>query len=164
VTGRRGRRRRKQLDDLKERRGHSHLKEEALDRTTWTARFGRGFWPVVRQTTQLGGANPSMAAEFQADGRTDMTNLIFTFRYFANAFKNEVELGVQRIFTYRSRRHFNTFSRFRLPYTNVGSTIDVSGKGQGKLILSLWRYNSTNSKAGAWISRGNFMSRLFYPR
>jgi hypothetical protein len=30
VTGRRGRRRRKLLDDLKERRGYSHLKEEAL--------------------------------------------------------------------------------------------------------------------------------------
>jgi len=34
VTGRRGRRRRKLLDDLKERRGYCHLKEEALDRTT----------------------------------------------------------------------------------------------------------------------------------
>ena len=33
VTRRQGRRRRKLLDDLKERRGHSHLKEEALDRT-----------------------------------------------------------------------------------------------------------------------------------
>jgi hypothetical protein len=43
VTGRRGRRRRKLLDDLKERRGYSHLKEEALDRTMWTARFGRSF-------------------------------------------------------------------------------------------------------------------------
>ena len=31
--GRRGRRRRKLLDDLKERRGYCHLKEEALDRT-----------------------------------------------------------------------------------------------------------------------------------
>jgi hypothetical protein len=30
VTGRRGRRRRKLLDDLKERRGYSHLKEKAL--------------------------------------------------------------------------------------------------------------------------------------
>jgi hypothetical protein len=30
-TGRRGRRRRKLLYDLKERRGYSHLKEEALD-------------------------------------------------------------------------------------------------------------------------------------
>jgi hypothetical protein len=30
VTGRQGRRRRKLLDDLKERRGYSHLKEEAL--------------------------------------------------------------------------------------------------------------------------------------
>jgi hypothetical protein len=51
VTGRRGRRRRKLLDDLKKGRGYSHLKEEALDRTMWKARFGRGFGPVVRQTT-----------------------------------------------------------------------------------------------------------------
>jgi hypothetical protein len=53
VTGRRGRRGRKLLDDLKERRGYSHLKVEALDRTMCTARFGRGFGPVVRQTTKL---------------------------------------------------------------------------------------------------------------
>jgi hypothetical protein len=33
VTGRRGRRRKKLLDDLKERRGYSRLKEKALDRT-----------------------------------------------------------------------------------------------------------------------------------
>jgi hypothetical protein len=35
VTGRRGRRRRKLLDDLKERRGYSHLKD--LDHTMWRA-------------------------------------------------------------------------------------------------------------------------------
>jgi hypothetical protein len=35
VQGRRGRRRRKLLDDLKERREYSHLKEEVLDRTIW---------------------------------------------------------------------------------------------------------------------------------
>jgi len=52
VTGRQGRRRTKPLDDLKERRGYSHLKEEGLDRTMWRARFGRGFGPVVRQTTK----------------------------------------------------------------------------------------------------------------
>jgi hypothetical protein len=52
VTERRGRRRIKLLDDLKERRGYSHLMEEALDRTMWKARFGRGFGPVVRQTTK----------------------------------------------------------------------------------------------------------------
>ena len=52
VTGRRGRRRRKLLDDLKERRGYSYLKEEALDRNMWRARFGRGFGPAVRQTTE----------------------------------------------------------------------------------------------------------------
>ena len=47
-----GRRRRKLLDDFKESRGYSHLKEEAVDRTMWRARFGRGFGPVVRQTTK----------------------------------------------------------------------------------------------------------------
>ena len=46
------RRRRKLLDDLKERRRYSHLKEEALDRTMWRAHFGRGFGPVVRETTK----------------------------------------------------------------------------------------------------------------
>jgi len=50
VTGRQGRRRRKLLDDLKERRVYSHLKEEVLDRTMWRTRFGRGFGSVVRQT------------------------------------------------------------------------------------------------------------------
>jgi hypothetical protein len=50
VTGRRGRKLRKLLNDL--RRGYSHLKEEALDCTMWRARFGRDFGPVVRQTTK----------------------------------------------------------------------------------------------------------------
>ena len=52
MTGRQGRRRRKLLDDLKERRGYSHLKEEALDSIMWRAHFGRGFGPVVRRTTK----------------------------------------------------------------------------------------------------------------
>jgi hypothetical protein len=52
VRGRQGRRCTKLLDDLKEMRGYSHLKEEALDRTIWRARFGRGFGPVVRQATK----------------------------------------------------------------------------------------------------------------
>jgi hypothetical protein len=47
VTERRGRRRRKLLDDLEERRGYSHLKEEDLDRNMRRACFGRGFGPVV---------------------------------------------------------------------------------------------------------------------
>ena len=51
MTRKRGRRRRKLVDDLKERRGYCHLKEGALDRTMWRAGFGRGFGPVVRQTT-----------------------------------------------------------------------------------------------------------------
>jgi hypothetical protein len=31
---------------------NSHLKEKALDRTTWRNRFGGGFEPVVRQNTE----------------------------------------------------------------------------------------------------------------
>jgi hypothetical protein len=50
VTGRRGRRRRKLLDDLKERRGILSF-EGGISRV-WKARFGRGFGPVVRQTTK----------------------------------------------------------------------------------------------------------------
>jgi hypothetical protein len=52
VTVRRGRRRRKLLDEFKERRGYSHPKEKALDRSMWRDRFGRGFGPVVRQTAK----------------------------------------------------------------------------------------------------------------
>jgi len=51
VTGRRGRRCRKLLDGLKERIGYFHLKEEAVDRTMWRARFGRGFG-LARQATK----------------------------------------------------------------------------------------------------------------
>jgi hypothetical protein len=46
MTGRRGRRRKQLLDGLKEKRRYWKLKEEALDR------FGRGYGPVVRQTTE----------------------------------------------------------------------------------------------------------------
>jgi len=45
VTGRRERRCMKLLDKLKERRGYSHLKEDALECTMWRARFGRVFGP-----------------------------------------------------------------------------------------------------------------------
>jgi hypothetical protein len=51
TTGRRGRRRKQLLDDLKEKKRYWKLKEEALDRTVWRTRFGRGYGPVVRQTT-----------------------------------------------------------------------------------------------------------------
>jgi hypothetical protein len=52
VIGRRGRRRRKLVDDLKEMIGYLHMKEDVLDRTMWRVRFGRGFEPVVRQSTK----------------------------------------------------------------------------------------------------------------
>jgi hypothetical protein len=52
MTGRRGRRRKQLLDDLKDKRRYWKLKEEALDRTMWRTRFGRGYGPVVRQTEE----------------------------------------------------------------------------------------------------------------
>jgi lantibiotic modifying enzyme len=42
----------KLLNDFRERRGYSHLKEEALNRNMWTAGFGRGFGPVIRKTAK----------------------------------------------------------------------------------------------------------------
>jgi len=53
VTGRRGRRRKKLLHDLKEKTGYCKLKEEALHRTLWRTRFGRGYGPVARRTTKM---------------------------------------------------------------------------------------------------------------
>jgi hypothetical protein len=50
-TWRRGRRRKQLLDDLKDARRYWKLKEEAQDRTCWMSQFGRGYGPVVRQTT-----------------------------------------------------------------------------------------------------------------
>jgi len=47
VTRRQGRRRKKLLDDLKDRRGYCELREEALDCTMWRNCFARGFGPVV---------------------------------------------------------------------------------------------------------------------
>ena len=52
MTRRRGRRREKLLDDLKDKRGYSHLKEETLDRTMWRNRFRGGFGPFARQNTE----------------------------------------------------------------------------------------------------------------
>jgi hypothetical protein len=52
VTGRRGRRRKQLLDDLKETRGHCKCKEDALDHALWRTHFGSGCGSVIRQTTK----------------------------------------------------------------------------------------------------------------
>ena len=50
MTGRRERRRKHLLNELKEKRGCWKLKEEALDRTVWRTGFVRGYGRFVRQT------------------------------------------------------------------------------------------------------------------
>ena len=52
MTGRRGRRRKQLLDDLKGNREDWRLKEEAPDRILWGTRFGRGCGPVTSQTIE----------------------------------------------------------------------------------------------------------------
>ena len=60
LTRRQGRRRKKLLDALKNRRGYSHLKEEAVARTIWRNRFEGGFEPVVRQYCMNDCTHPSL--------------------------------------------------------------------------------------------------------
>jgi len=53
ATERRGRRRKKLLDELKETRGYCKLKAAALDRTVRRTRFGRGYGAVVRKMREI---------------------------------------------------------------------------------------------------------------
>ena len=52
VTGRWQRTYKQLLNDLKEMRGYCKLKDEVLDCNLWPTRFGRGYGPVVIQTTE----------------------------------------------------------------------------------------------------------------
>jgi hypothetical protein len=52
VKGRRGRKRKQLLDNLKDNSGYWKLKEEALDRSVWRAGFERGYGTILRQTTE----------------------------------------------------------------------------------------------------------------
>jgi hypothetical protein len=49
VTGRRGRRRKQMLDEVKKTSGYWESKEEALDPSLGRTRFGRSTGPVIRQ-------------------------------------------------------------------------------------------------------------------
>ena len=51
MTGRRGRRRKHLLYDLKETIGDGKLKAEALDCALWRTELGRDYGSAVRQTT-----------------------------------------------------------------------------------------------------------------
>jgi hypothetical protein len=69
VTGRRERKPKQLLDDLKEKRGYCKLKEEALDRTLWRTGFGRDCGPVIRQTAEWMGDKYGAVLEFICEGR-----------------------------------------------------------------------------------------------
>jgi hypothetical protein len=78
VTRRRGRRRKQLVDDLGDRRWYSHLKEEALNRTKWRNRFGRGCGPVVWQITD------------ELANKAYLTTLVENVNY--NRFKEAVDI------------------------------------------------------------------------
>ena len=50
MAGRRGRRSKQVLDEIKEKKGYWKLEEEALDRTVWGTGIGTGGGHIVRQT------------------------------------------------------------------------------------------------------------------
>jgi len=77
VARRRGRRRKKLLDDLKDKRGYSHLKEEALDRTIRRHRFGGGFGPVVRQNTEW--MNKYIYVSFPLTNKFQLLNFLYVW-------------------------------------------------------------------------------------
>ena len=60
LTIRQGRRRKQLLNDLKETREYSKLKEEALDRVLQKYRFGRGYGHVLTQYGTNGRMNERM--------------------------------------------------------------------------------------------------------
>jgi len=62
VTGRRGRIPQQLLDDLKKKGEYWKLEEEAL--SLWWTRFGKGYGPVVRQTTISSIGCPNKSARF----------------------------------------------------------------------------------------------------
>lgn len=52
VKGRRGMRRKQPLNDIEKKRGYCKLKGKARGRTLWKNLFGRGYGPLIRQTTE----------------------------------------------------------------------------------------------------------------
>jgi CRISPR/Cas system CMR-associated protein Cmr5 small subunit len=52
-TGRGERRRKEQLDDLKDTKRYKYFKEELLDHTKWRTRFRSGCGHLARQVTKL---------------------------------------------------------------------------------------------------------------
>jgi hypothetical protein len=62
---------------VKEERGYWKLEQEAVDRTLWAARFGRGFGSVVRQT--IAGA-PTIFRWVRAEGKGADPEAIYNWK------------------------------------------------------------------------------------
>jgi len=75
VRGRRDRRVKQLLDDLKEKRGYQKLKDEALARTLWRTRFGRAHG-LVRQTAEWMNAHTCL---YRRHSRTDLKEILTLF-------------------------------------------------------------------------------------
>jgi hypothetical protein len=67
------------MDDLKKKGGYWKLKEAALDRTVSRICFGRGYGPVVRQTTECINNNDKAMAGYQRIGVQFLMGLILFY-------------------------------------------------------------------------------------
>ena len=68
MKGRRGRRRKQLLGDLKKKGGCWKLKDAVLDHTVSRTFFGRGYGPVIRWTTECINNNDKAMAGYQRIG------------------------------------------------------------------------------------------------
>jgi len=143
VTRRRGRRCKKLLDDLKDRRGYSHLREEALDRTMWRHRFGGGFGPVVKQNTEWMNECCNIWYEDIGDDALGIENLRMSVNCIDDILKSVVICTIldscaTRYYTMARRRgsYFNLFSTNKLFLLRS----ETSHKSKWQFLLScvLW--------------------------
>jgi hypothetical protein len=117
--GRRGRRRKQLLDDLKGKWSYWIFKKEALDHTLWRTRFGRGHGPVARHTMDIMMAiirrpwvlKVSVVQIFILR-RLVKTQILLGFIYlFIFAVAPQPKSGLGRLF-WGSRTHTDTHTRY----------------------------------------------------
>ena len=125
VTKRRGRRRKKLLDDLKDKRGYCQLKEEALDRTMWRNSFGRGSGPVVWQITDDDDDDEHncMSPSYRSVTHSRQWRHA-TVRHPVSTYKASCDVRLQT-----TRKHTNLVAaQLRLVITNLGNSSRICPK------------------------------------
>jgi hypothetical protein len=139
VRGRRGKRCKKIMNDIKERRRYSHLMKENLDHSKCRAGFGRGVLPVVRQNTKW--MSLIMYAKSDMKGYGHISLNYFKIRNFiekfAEQFKTYILFSVTFSETGRVLRKCVQFCTDR-------QTIDSNVTGCMVIAYCIIKYTDTN--------------------